>query len=191
MEFGDAAGRGAEKSPISGGSEGLELLLLFSKAPVPRLPSIYCVPLSRAGSSLFYLGTRWHSWSLSQQSFRIAWGRRAVFGLSASLSPLLGGLRAVMQLRFFSFEEQQEEQTRSPRLCCRTEGPDNCHLSSPPCPPTPTCHPLPFCPGETGASPAWGWVPSGHAVKETAGQMHGWAPCVSLLWNGSFALLWC
>lgn len=25
-------------------------------------------------------------------------------------------------------------------------------------------------------------------MKETAGELHGWAPCVGLLWNGSLPL---
>lgn len=110
MDFGDAAGRGAEESPVSGGSEGLELLHLFSRAQVPRLPSIYCVPLPQAGSSLFYPGTRGTLGSYLTGSAEV---RRVGSQLDTPRVWSIGkpvsiprGPPAVTQLQFFYFKEQ-------------------------------------------------------------------------------------
>lgn len=146
---------------------------LFIAFPYPR-PLTPCLPGDQKALPVLV--------SSVVQNLVVSVGR--VRSVSKLVSPPRGLLAVTQQ--FFPVKEQQEEQTRSPRLCCWTEGLEDCHLSAllPPAPAT-------LCPSVQERRVLlwpWGWAPSGRAVKETAGRMQGWAPRVGLLWNGSFWL---
>lgn len=114
--------------------EGLELLLLFSRASVPPLPSIYCVPLPQAAPPHLLGDQKALPVLVSSVMQNLVGSVGRVRSVSKPVSPPRG-LPAVTQLQFFPFKEQREEQTRSPWLCCWTEGPDDYHLLAPLNPP--------------------------------------------------------
>ncbi|VCW67268.1 unnamed protein product [Gulo gulo] len=160
--------------------EGLELLLLFSRASVPRLPSIYCVPLPRP------LPPRLPGDQKALPVLVSSVVQNLVGSVRQQACPAPSGAPGSDAPSVLSLQRAARRANKKPPALLLDRG--SCRLS-PLSPSSPrTCHPLPFCPGETGASLARGWAPSGRAVRETAGRMQGWAPRVGWLWNGSFWL---
>lgn len=164
--------------------EGLELLLLFSRASVPHLPSIYCVPLSQAAPPLSPWGPE---------------GTPSPCLISHAESPGFGGPCSVCQqaclpssrapgsdtTSVLSLQRAERRANKKPLALLLDRGSRRLSplssSSSPRLPPSAPPSRRDGCFSGPGA-PSW------HAVKETAGQMQGWALRVGLLWNGSFWL---